>query len=127
MGEVEAQLVGAHRRAGLAHVGAEPLAQRRVQEVGRGVVAHRRVAGLAVDLGFDRRRRLRSRRRRLDLERLVLADPVDVDDLGLSPVPAQHAGVGHLAAALGVEGALLELDQGAAAVGLDRGQAGRRA
>ena len=54
VGEVEAQLVGAHRRAGLADVGAEPLAQRRVQEVGRGVVAHRRVAGLAVDLGLDR-------------------------------------------------------------------------
>ena len=49
VGEVEAQLVGADRGAGLAHVGAEPLAQRRVQEVGRGVVAHRRVAGLAVD------------------------------------------------------------------------------
>ena len=54
MGEVEAQLVGAHRGAGLAHVVAEPLAQRRVQEVGRGVVAHRRVAGLVVDHGFDR-------------------------------------------------------------------------
>ena len=54
VGEVEAQLVGAHGRAGLAHVGAEPLAQRRVQQVGGGVVAHRRVAGLAVDLGLDR-------------------------------------------------------------------------
>ena len=46
VGEVEAQLVGAHRRARLADVGAEPLAQRRVQQVGRRVVAHRRVARL---------------------------------------------------------------------------------
>ena len=54
VGEVEAQLVGAHGRAGLAHVVAEPLAQRRVQEVGRGVVAHRRVPRLVVDQGLDR-------------------------------------------------------------------------
>ena len=54
VGEVEAQLVGTDGGAGLAHVGAEPLAQGRVQQVGRGVVAHRRVAGLAVDDGLDR-------------------------------------------------------------------------
>ena len=63
----------------------------------------------------------------LDLERLVVADPVDVDDPRLAAVPAQHAGVGDLAAALGVEGALLELDQRPAVVGLDRGEAGGRA
>ena len=39
VGEVEAQLVGADVGAGLAYVGAEPLAQRRVQQVGGGVVA----------------------------------------------------------------------------------------
>ena len=126
VGEVEAQLVGPDGGAGLAHVGAEPLAQRRVQEVGRGVVAHRRVARLAVDLGLDRAPGFGSPRR-LDLQRLVLADPVDVEDPRLAAVPAQHAGVGDLAAALGVEGALLELDQGAAVVALDRGEAGRRA
>ena len=49
VGEVEAKFVGTHRRARLADVGAEPLAQRRVQEVRRGVVAHRRVAGRAID------------------------------------------------------------------------------
>ena len=38
VGEVEAQLVGPHGRAGLAHVRAEPLAQRRVQQVRGGVV-----------------------------------------------------------------------------------------
>ena len=41
MREVEAQLVGAHRRAGLAHVRAEALAQGRVQQVGGGVVGTR--------------------------------------------------------------------------------------
>ncbi len=53
VGEVEAQLVGAHRRAGLAHVGAEPLAQRGVQQVGRSVVAHGRVAAIGVHDSFD--------------------------------------------------------------------------
>ena len=43
--EVEAQLVGADVGAGLAHVGAEALAQRGVQQVGRGVVALGGVAG----------------------------------------------------------------------------------
>ena len=42
--EVEAQLVGPHRRARLADVLAEHLAQRRVQEVRRRVVRHRREA-----------------------------------------------------------------------------------
>src|SRR5215203_5690534 len=40
VGEVEAELVRADRGAGLADVGPETLAQRRVQEVGGGVVAH---------------------------------------------------------------------------------------
>ena len=61
--EVEAQLVGAHRRARLAHVVAEALAQRRVQQVGGGVVSHRRVARLVVDHRLDRRARARGRRR----------------------------------------------------------------
>ena len=46
-----------------------------------------------------------------DPQRLVVADPIDVAHLGLAAVPAKHAGVGDLAAALGVERALLELDQ----------------
>ena len=92
------------------------------------MVAHRRVAGLAIDHGLDRAARLDRGARWLDLERLVVADPVDVDDLRLPAVPAQHAGVGDLAAALGVEGALLELDQGAAVVApATAASAGRRA
>ena len=64
VGEVEAQLVGPDRRAGLADVAAEPLAERRVEEVGGGVVSHRRVAVEAGDLGLDAGARLRGRRPR---------------------------------------------------------------
>ena len=140
VGEVEAQLVGADGGAGLAHVGAETLPQRRVQQVGRRVVAHRRVAGLAIDL--SNHRLLRSRKGALiitgglapflprpravgELKNLVIAHPVDVDHLHLvARRPAQDAGVRDLAATLGVEGALLELDQDAAVVGLHGGQPG---
>ena len=111
MGEVEAQLVGAHRRARLAHVGAEPLAQRGVQQVGRGVVSHRRVAGRRGRPARSTRAALAAAARAGQPQRLVVADPVDVVDLGLAPVPDDAAGVGDLAAALGVERALLELDQ----------------
>ena len=92
VGEVEAELVGAHRRAGLAHVGPEQLAQRGVQQVGGGVVAHRRVAGAC---GRPRPRpRVPGLRRlavRLQRQRLVVADPVDVGDLRLAALPAHAA------------------------------------
>jgi hypothetical protein len=78
--EVEAQLVGAYVRAGLAHVRAEALAERRVQQVGGRVVAHRReppvalhdrAHGLALpQLALDR----------LECERLVVAHAVHVHD-----------------------------------------------
>ncbi len=51
--EVEAQPVRADVRAGLLDVGAEHLAQRPVQDVGRGVVAADRVAARSVDRGDD--------------------------------------------------------------------------
>ena len=51
--EVEAQPIGRHQRARLLDVRAEHLAQRRVQKVGRGVVAPRRVADSRVDFGGD--------------------------------------------------------------------------
>ena len=51
--EVEPQLVGPHVGAGLRHVVAEPAAERGVQQVRRGVVGHRRPAGLDVDLGAN--------------------------------------------------------------------------
>ena len=112
VGEVEPQLVGPNRGAGLADVGSEPLAQRRVKQVGRGVVAHRRVAGRAIDGG---RCRIAARNSALavgDANRLVVADSVHVLDRELITIDDDHAAVGDLATALRIEGALLELDQG---------------
>ena len=88
MGEVEAQLVRAHRRARLADVGAEPLAKRRVQQVGRGVVSHRRVAGRVVDLGLDPRARAPEPGGLVQADHLVVAHPVDVGDP--APWPSQR-------------------------------------
>ena len=49
--EVEPQPIGRDERARLPHVRAELLPQRRVEQVRRGVIATRGVAGLGVDLG----------------------------------------------------------------------------
>ena len=51
--EVEPQPVGRHQRAALLDVRPEHLAQRRVQQVGGGVVPARRVARLVVHCGHD--------------------------------------------------------------------------
>ena len=72
--EVEAQLVRAHGRAGLAHVVAEHLLQRLVQEVRRRVVRHRREAHLPRHDGLHavaRREALAA-----EEEHLVLAEAV---------------------------------------------------
>ena len=81
VGEVEAQLVGAHVGARLADVRAQPRPQRRVQQVRRGVVGRRRVARPAVDARDDALPRLQLARDRLDDDRLVVAQAQDVDDL----------------------------------------------
>ena len=123
MGEVEAQLVGPHGRSRLPDVGAEPLPQSGVQQVGRRVVAHGREAGHVVHLRLDvgaGRQAVRA----LQLDRLVVPDPVDVGHLRTTALPADLAGVSDLAAPLRVEGALLQLDQGAPVVALDGEQAG---
>ncbi len=57
-------------------------------------------------------------------QRLVVAEPVDVGDASGAPVPPQLPRVGDLAAALGVEGALLELCEQAAVV-CSRGEQAR--
>ena len=51
--EVEAQPIGRDERTRLLHVRPEHLAQRPVQDVGRGVIAPYAVAPHAVDRGFD--------------------------------------------------------------------------
>jgi hypothetical protein len=87
VGEVEAQLVRADVRAGLAHVVAQALAQGSVQQVGGRVVA---LGGVA-----DRRRDARHHPRAL-AQRPVL----DLEDEGLVVAQAQH--VGHAGAAAAV-------------------------
>ncbi len=116
VGEVEAELVGAHRRARLSHVGAQPRAQSGVQQVRGRVVSHRRVAGRVVDLRLDAI--AWARQRAAHAQGLVVADAIHVDDARLAPVPGERAGVGDLAAALRVERALLELDQALAVLEL---------
>ena len=118
VGEVEAQLVGADVRAGLADVVAEPLAQRRVQQVRRGVVAGRRVARRAVDLRDDALARAQLALDRAHDQRLVVAGAHDVDDLdvAVAVLAGDRALVAHLAAALGVERGLGELDEHAPVV-----------
>ena len=49
VGEVEAQMVGRHQRAGLGHVRAEHPAQRRVQQVRAGVVLAQALAPRRLD------------------------------------------------------------------------------
>jgi hypothetical protein len=118
VGEVEAELVGATRGARLAHVRPEALPERRVQEVRRGVVPHRREAGDVVDLGLDPSPGVQPVHPALQLDRLVVPDPVDVGDGGGAALPPENPRVGDLSAALGVEGALLELDERPAVVRL---------
>ena len=51
--EIEAQAIGRDQRAFLDHVRAEDLAQRRVQQVRRGMIEHRRLARGGIDLRRD--------------------------------------------------------------------------
>ena len=111
--EVEPQLVGPNVGARLAHVVAEPPAQRGVQQMGRRVVAGGRVARCAVDV---RAHALAG------LERAVLGDQRQ-HLIGTEPqhvVDARQAAaagaldrprVGHLAAAGGVERRLDQLHE----------------
>ena len=55
MREVEAQLVGIDQRAGLMHRTAEHVAQRVMQDVGRGMIEARGVAAEAIDFELDAR------------------------------------------------------------------------
>ncbi len=80
--EVEAQLVRPHGRSRLAHVLAEHLAKRLVQEVRAGVVRHRREADAPRHTGADAVSR--GKARAAEEEHLVMLEPVRVDELGAS-------------------------------------------
>ena len=111
MGEVEAQLVRADVGARLAHVRAEALAQRGVQQVRRGVVGLGRVARRAVDARDHLLALVQRALLDLDDHRLVVARARHVDDAraAVARLAGDHAGVGDLAAALGVERRAVEL------------------
>ena len=113
--EVEAQLVGPHRRPGLLHVVAEHLAQRGVQQVRRRVVRHRREAlATSCTTASTRVPAVRSAMAaELDDEHLVVAELEHVDDLEPRLLAVDHevARVAHLTAARGVERRLLELHE----------------
>src|SRR5262249_41789595 len=111
-------------RPSLADVRPQPLPERGVEEVGRGVIPHRREARHVIDLGLDPGSRLDAVERSVELHRLVVANPVDVSHTGAATVPPDLARIRDLAAALGVEGALLELDQRVAVVRAHGEQAG---
>ncbi len=110
MREVEAQALRAHRGAGLAHVLAEPVAQRALQQMGAGVVGHRRAPARHVDARVHG-----VAHAQLAVEaheqRLVAVEPVDRLDLAAHGVRADLAAVGDLAAALRIERRARELDE----------------
>ncbi len=80
MAEVEAQLVRADVGAGLAHVVAEALAQRGVQQVRRGVVALSGVARRVVDAREHGLAGVQLAPLEHDRERLVVAEAKDALD-----------------------------------------------
>src|SRR5262249_50849181 len=107
--EVEAQLVGAHGRARLPDMFAEHLTERLVHHVRRRVVGHRREPHRP----RHHRAYARSLGEALALEgqRLVVLEPRGLNQLRTRAgfLVLDVAGVGDLAAALGVERRLLEL------------------
>ena len=114
--EVEAQLVGPDVGAGLAHVRADARAQRGVQQVRRGVVAGGRAPVRGIDARDHALALVQLALRGLEHQRLVVAEPHDVDDAraAVAVLALDHAGVGDLAATGGVERRLDELEQHAA-------------
>ncbi len=116
--EVEAQVAGIDQRARLLHMRAQHIAQRGVQQVRAGMVAHGRVAHLGVDHGVDLV---------ADVDRLLRRDAMrahtlhgigralDLGDDGVVVVGVEPADVADLSAGIGVEGCLVEHDVAALA------------
>ena len=125
--EVEAQLVRADVGAGLAHVAAEARAQRRVQQVRRGVVGLRRAARGRVDRRHDALALVQLAPDGLEHERLVVAEADHVDHArrAAAVLALDLAHVGDLAAARGVERRLDELGEHLAVLEGDRADRGR--
>ena len=116
MGEVEAQVIGRHQRAGLRDVRAEHLAERGVEQMRPGVVLAQALAA----------RRLHADRHVFALaeapaahahavDEKLRAAVVRVDDLATAVAPDERTDVAHLTARLGVSRGAIEdhLDLGA--------------
>ena len=99
---------------------AEPLPQRRMQQVGGRVVAHRRQAQVAVDHRLGGLARLQLSRLELERQGLVVANAVDVDDLRRGGRGLDHARIRDLSAPLGIERAFRQLGKQLAIYLLDR-------
>ena len=108
--EVEAELVGSHRRARLPYVVAEHVSQRLLQEVRAGVVRHRREANGPRHARADAI--ARGEARPAEEERLVALEAIGIHELGDvagAVVELDRAGIGHLTAAGRIERRLAQL------------------
>ena len=117
MREVEAQAIGRNKRPFLDDVGAEDLAQRRVQEVRRGVVEHRRLARRAIHDGGDGVALAESASLDLADVQVRVAELARVGDAECRRAVRERADVADLAAGLGVEGRAVEHDLRVVALG----------
>ncbi len=116
MAEVETQILGRDERARLLDLGAEHLAQRPMQDVGRRVIPPDAVAAFAVDAGGD----LVALRDRAGLHGCAVEDEtgqavlrvVDPNAHAIGPCEliGDHTGVADLPAGLGVERRSVEHD-----------------
>src|SRR6266851_5186140 len=110
MSEVEAQTLRCHQRAGLMHFFADDIAQRIVQNMGRRMVQHRRIAALAVDAQTDTAPALEltgiaAQEASYVKDRAVMFARVSNLDHAAG-YGLDHAAVADLAAALGIEWSL---------------------
>ena len=112
-GEVQPQVARPVVGARLQRLRAEHLAQRGVHDVGARVRLARVEAPVVVDLGGQLGALAQLALEHADLVGDQALDrPLDVEDLGPSAVPGEDAGVGDLAAGLGVERRPVEDDPG---------------
>ena len=110
VGEVEAQPVLVHHAARLLHVGAQHLAQGRVQQVGGRVVGPDPAAADGMDQGVDRRVFQEEARHRDLVQVAPLGRGRAIQHLRMPALEAELARVAHLAAGLGVEGGAIQQD-----------------
>jgi hypothetical protein len=112
VGEVEAQPVGRDQRALLGDVIAQHLAQRSMDQMGRGMIGAHRAAPGMIDLELERHARLDNAC--LDTAEMhpqIAGALLGVGDEKRTPSPVMVAGVADLAAGFGVERRLVEDDR----------------